>query len=158
MKWIAALLFLLRLGMPVSSDHPKDTTRPIPSFLQTESKKIVLGYFDLAVIPGQVKDDCAERYAFDTLAFRQHKMVLFTDLNNMTVLKINGQTLFFTKMQTEIKGKQTTMLFSGHGYTIRFQSTEIRKIDLDYFIKTATLEIRRGTEKKTYQLMGYYDC
>lgn len=158
MKWIAALLFLLRLGLPVSSDHPKDTIRPIPAFLQPESKKIILGYFDDAVIPGQLKYDCTERYAFDTTAFRQHKMVLFTNLTDTTIVKINGQVLFFTNMQTEIKGKQTSMFFSGHGYTIRFQSTEIRKIGLEYFIKTATLEIRRGTEKKTYQLMGYYDC
>ena len=158
MKWIASLLVLLHMGILASSDQPKDTTRPIPSFLQPESKKIILGYFDDAVIPGQLKYDCAERYAFDTLAFRQHKMALFTDLNDTTIVKINGQTLFFHKMQTEIKGKQTTMLFSGHGYSIRFQSTEVRKIDLEYFIKTATLEIRRGTEKKTYQLLGYYNC
>lgn len=158
MKPIATLLALLQMGMPVSFNHLKDTTRPIPAFLQTESKKIVLGYFDVAVIPGQLKDDCAERYAFDTLAFRQHKMVIFTDLTDTTVLKINGQTLFFHKMQTETKGKQTTMFFSGHGYTIRFQSTEVRKIDSEYFIKTATLEIRRGKEKKTYQLLGYYSC
>jgi len=158
MKWIATLLVLLYMGMPVFSDQLKDTTRPLPAFLQPESKKIVLGYFDDAVIPGQLKYDCAERYAFDTLAFRQHKMVIFTDLTDTTVLKINGQVLFFHKMQTEIKGKQTIMFFSGHGYTIRFQSTEVRKIDSEYFIKTATLEIRRGTEKKTYQLLGYYSC
>jgi hypothetical protein len=158
MKWIATLLVLLYMGMLLPSNQLKDTTRPLPSFLQPESKKIVLGYFDEAVIPGQLKYDCAERYAFDTLAFRQHKMVLFTNLNDTTVLKINGQTLFFHKMQTETKGKQTTMLFAGHGYTIRFQSTEVRKIDLEYFIKTATLEIRRGKEKKTYQLLGYYSC
>lgn len=158
MKLIATLLVLLHMGMPASFDQPKDTTRPFPSFLQPESKKIVLGYFDVAAIPGRLKDDCGERYAFDTLAFRQHMMVLFTNLNDTTVLKINGQTLFFHKMQTEIKGKQTTMVFSGYGYSIRFQSTEIRKIDLEYFIKTATLEIRRGTEKKTYRLLGYYSC
>lgn len=157
MKLIAALL-LLYMGMPVSSDQLKDTTRPLPSFLQPESKKIILGYFDDAVIPGQLKYDCAERYAFDTLAFSQHKLVIFTNLTDTTVLKINGQVLFFHKMQTERSGKQTTVLFSGHGYTIRLQSTEVRKIDLEYFIKTATLEIRRGKEKKTYQLLGYYDC
>ncbi len=134
----------------------KQATR-IPSFITYHQLPVTLGYFDQKDIPDSL-DGCSEQYAFDTLSFHIHKMVLFTDLNTTALLKINGKLLRFTITDTEIKGKKYTLHFSGHGYNIQFISLEVKKLDMEYWIRSGTLEIIKGNQKKTFQVLGYYGC
>ncbi len=149
--------FVLVLLVGFQSDQKKDTSRSIPSLVHPVELKVTLGYFDERSIPFAIAGDCSERYAFDTLALRINKMILFTDADTV-MMKINYQLLTFKISHSEIHGKQRTDIFSGYGYTIKLISKEIKKIDLEYFIRSATIEISKNGQKKIFQVMGYYGC
>lgn len=154
---IISFFLLSVLLVSFQTEKKKDTANTIPSFVHPVELKVILNYFDEKSIPGQMGGDCSERYAFDTLAFRMNKLILFT-CSDTVMMKINYQLLFFKIAHSEIHGKQRTDIFSGHGYTIKLTSKEIKKIDLEYFIRSGTIEVSKNGQKKTFQVMGYYGC
>ena len=154
---IAVLVFLVTTSF-LQTDPKKDTSLPVRSVLQTNNLNITLGYFNESVIPGQSGSDCSERYAFDTLALRMHKMILFTDMGSLAILKINGKLVTCKGIRSERKGKEIIMRFSGDGYQVKFTSKEIKKLDDEYWIRSGVIEIEKGGLKKTFNVMGNYGC
>ncbi len=157
MKTSLLICIALFTALNSFSQLPQKEGTRIPSFITYHQLPVTLGYFDQKNIPDSLHG-CSEQYAFDTLSFRIHKMILFTDLNTTALLKINGRLLNFTITHTEVKGKKITTHFSGHGYNIQFISIEVKKLDIEYWIRSGTLEIRKGNQKKTFQVLGYYGC
>ena len=134
----------------------------LTSFIQTDNKKstqnIQLSYFHFKDIPGQFGSDCSEQYAFDTAAIRHDKLIMFTDIDSITMLKINGDLIFFKMKHSEEHNKQRVTDFFAKGYKIKLISREIKKMDDEYFLKIATLEIEKEGIKKIFELRGIYSC
>ncbi|MES2004416.1 MAG: hypothetical protein V4450_07835 [Bacteroidota bacterium] len=149
-------LFVFLQGHTQPGSLLKDTSR-IPSFLRSHELSVTLGYFDQRSIPDSL-NGCSEQYAFDTTAFRLKKLMLFTDMNTTALLKINGRLLSFKITHNETKGKKIILVFSGHGYTIQFTSTEIKQVDMEYWVRSGILEIRKENQKKIFRVLGYYGC
>lgn len=156
MRAIHLLAFILLTGF-IQVDKKKDTSRSISSFVRPVELPVILSYFDEKLIPGQLGGDCSERYAFDALALRIHKMILFTSFDTV-IMKINYQLMVFKVAHTELHGKQRITTFSGQGYAIKFTSKEIKKIDDEYFTQSGTIEISRNGQKKIFQVTGIYSC
>lgn len=150
------ILIYLLLTTHLLQAQAINTGRP-PSFLSAGTLQVTIGYFDQKDIPGSVSG-CSESYAFDTLSFRLHKLALFSDLNSILLLKINGQLLHFHISKAETKDKTMITDFSGHGYTGRLISKAVKKIDFTHWVYSAILELYSNGKKKTLNLLGYYGC
>ncbi|MES2330838.1 MAG: hypothetical protein V4539_14650 [Bacteroidota bacterium] len=135
---------------------PSDPQQPL--FLKANDLKITVNYFDEKLIPHDIAGDCSERYAFDTLMLHANKMVLFTDLGSVAIMKINYKLIHFKFDHADVSAKQTTHIYSGEGYTIRFTSKQIKKLDDEYFVHSGTLEISKNGQKKIYYVLGKYGC
>lgn len=157
MKRIAVLLLLVLCSF-IQTEKKKDSSPPAPAFLSAKDLKITINYFNEESIPGQLGGDCAERYAFDTLALYSKNMVLFTDLGSLAMMKINYQLISFKIDHVEILGKQITTFFSGQGYKMKFVTKEVKKMGDEYFVRSGTLEISKNGQKKIINLLGKYGC
>ncbi len=151
------LVWFVFLTAFLPAEPKTDTLRPVPSFIHPAELNVTLNYFDEKMIPGQIGGDCSERYAFDTVALRMGKMVLFTDFDTV-IMKINYKLIFFKISYTQLKGKQRVTVFSGQGYTGRFTSKQIKKIADEYFIQSGVIEISRNGLKKLFYVTGNYGC
>ena len=133
---------------------------PVPkklSFADASKLNITLGYFNQEEIPDSLSG-CSSSYAFDTLSFRVRKMVLYTDAGTTLLLKINRQLLFFHIDRHTLQNKKEITEFSGHGYTGKLVSQEIKQQGDELWIYGATLEISRDGKKMSVNLLGYVGC
>jgi len=153
--WLVS--FFLLVSVNGFSQNKQESNTKRLSFLDANNLAVTLSYFDRKQIPDSLHG-CSEEYAFDTLAFRQNKAILFTNLTTTAMLKINNRLLVFPITHTTIQGKKIITEFSGHGYQIRFTSTELKKTDMEYWIRSGVLEIRKGMQKKVLYVLGNYRC
>ncbi|MDB5209398.1 MAG: hypothetical protein JWQ30_225 [Sediminibacterium sp.] len=154
---LPVVIFYCLLCSFIQVDKKPANTQEL-SFLKANDLKITVNYFDEKSIPYDIAGDCSERYAFDTLMLHANKMVLFTDLGSVAIMKINYQLIHFKFDRAEVGAKQTTHIYSGEGYTIRFTSKQIKKLDDEYFVHSGTLEISKNGQKKIYYVLGKYGC
>ncbi|MFA6515446.1 MAG: hypothetical protein WCT42_04290 [Candidatus Paceibacterota bacterium] len=153
--WLVSI-FLLVFVNGFSQNKQESNTKNL-SFLAANELAVTLSYFDRKQIPDSLHG-CSEEYAFDTLSFGQNKVILFTNLTTTAMLKINNRLLVFPITHTAIQGKKIITDFSAHGYQIRFTSTELKKINMKYCIRSGVLQIRKGMQKKVLYVLGNYGC
>lgn len=155
LRRILAALFLSATTL-FSFAQPVNGMRKL-SFTEATRLNITLGYFSQKDIPDSL-NGCSESYAFDTLSFRIHKMVLYADAGSTLMLKINYQLLFFHIDKRTLQNKKEITEFSGHGYTGKLISQEVKKTGDELSVYSATIEINRNGKKMTASLLGYVGC
>lgn len=154
-RWMILFFFL---PMMVFSQHtPKDPSPDFLAALKAKELKISLNYFDLSIVPPVSRDNCFEKYAFDTIAFHTGQMALFVN-DSTAVLKILFKPLILTLYKTERQGKNLVKWFSGDGYTLKFIPGETMGVTGSNRVRSGTAEIQREGRKKTFFLSGVRNC
>jgi len=147
---------VLLLWASCSYAQPILSTKKL-SFADASKLNITLGYFSQKEIPDSLRG-CSASYAFDTLSFRLQKMALYSNTGSTLILKINRQLIFFHIDRHTLQNKKEITEFSGHGYSGKLISQEIKKVEGTVKICGASLEIQRDGKKMVANLLGYVGC